>query len=271
MDIYEAINCKGWTKSFVMDELQPEMEGKIINYTKYLRGIDPDKKDNFAILRNKDIQRRHRELFSNKAPYYMVIYLDDLQKQLINAGYLMGQLALYLMTKEIGCSILGVEKIRKTEDVDFTKNAIVYSKDDNKEVGPWIAIMAFGKPEHRLRQYSKAANRLIVDKKCIYKSNTEANIGAILAASAHVPSRLFLSPYRYVISDSRVHVYTKNEAMMTSFQRSAVYLECGVMLAYLGLKAEELWMTMNIKQVQRLAEKELAHFQYLISLVFENQ
>ena len=59
--------------------------------------------------------------------------------------------------------------------------------------------------------------------------------------------------------------------MMTSFQRSAVLLECGITLAYLGMKAEELWMTMNIKQVQRLAEKELAHFQYLVSLVFENQ
>ncbi len=271
MDFYEAINCKGWTKSFVMDELQPDMEEKIINYSKYLRGFIPEKKDRFAIIRYKDIKRSHSDWFIDKAPYYMIIYLDDLQKQLMNAGYLMGQLALYLMTKEIGSCILGVKKIKKVEDREFPKTAMVLSTDENEESGEWMAIMAFGKPQHRLRQYSKAVNKLLVERKCIYKSNTDANIGAILLASAHVPSRLIFSPFRYVISDNRVHVYTKNDAMMTSFQRSAVWLECGIMLAYLGMKAEELWKSMNIKQVQRLAEKELNHFQYIISLFFENQ
>ena len=271
MDFYEAINCKGWTKSFVMDELQPDMEGKIINYTKYLRGIDPEKKDSFAIVRHKDIKRRQRELFSGRAPYYLIVYLEDLQKQLMNAGYLMGQMALYLMTKEIGCCLLGVEKVKKDDYSEIRKNAMLCSENEQDESTSWIAIMAFGKSEHRLRQFPKAVNKLFLEKRCIYKSNTVANIGTILTASAHVPSKLFLSPFRYVISDNRVHVYTKNEAMMTSFQRSAVYLECGIMLAYLGLKAEELWMSMNIKLVQRLAEKELAHFQYLVSLIFENQ
>ena len=119
MDFYEAINCKGWTKSFVMDELQPDMETKIINYTKYLRGFDPEKKDSFSIVRYKDIKRRHREFFSNKAPYYLIVYLDDLQKQLMNAGYLMGQMALYLMTKDLGSCLLGVEKVKKEEDCEF--------------------------------------------------------------------------------------------------------------------------------------------------------
>lgn len=271
MDFYEAINCKGWTKSFVMDELQPDLEGKIINYTKYLRGIEPDRKANYVILRYKDMKRRHRELFSNKAPYFLVIYLDDLQKQLMNAGYLMGQMALYLMTKEIGSCILGVEKIRKAEDVDLLKNAVVLFRNGSAEPGTWMAIMAFGKPERRLRLFPKAVSKLFVEKKCIYKGSSDPNISTILNATAHVPSKLFLSPFRYVISENRVHVYVKNEAMMTSFQRNVVLQECGIMLAYLGMKAEELWMTMNIKQVQRLSEKELNHFQYLVSLVFESQ
>ncbi len=271
MDFYEAIYCKGWTKSFLMDELQPDMEGKIINYTKYFRGMNPEQKDNFAIIRYKDMKRKHRELFSCKAPYYLIIYMNDLQKQLMNAGYLMGQLALYLMTKEIGSCILGVEKIKKLGDSNALDQAVILSQVDNKENVGWMAIMAFGKPEHRLRLYPKSVNKLFVEKKCIYKSNTESNIGVILSASAHVPSKLFFSPFRYVVSDNRVHIYSKNEAMMTSYQRSLVILECGILLAYLGMKAEELWMTMNIKQVQRLAEKELAHFQYLVSLVFENQ
>lgn len=271
MDFYEAINCKGWTKSFIMDELQPDMEGKIINYTKHLRGMDLDRKDHFSIVRYKDMKRRHRELFSNKAPYYLIIYLNDLQKQLMNAGYLMGQLALYLMTKEIGSCVLGVEKIKKSEETELDNKAIVTSLVEEVESPSFMAVMAFGKPERRLRQYSKAVNKLLVEKKCIYKSNTEPNISTILTASAHVPSKLFSSPFRYVISDNRVHIYIKHEAMLAGFQRTAVYMECGITIAYLGMKAEELWMGMTIKQVQRLAEKELNHFTYMISLVFENQ
>lgn len=271
MDFYEAINCKGWTKSFVMDELQPDIEGKIINYTKYLRGMDLDRKDCFSIVRYKDLKRRHREKFFNKAPYYLIIYLQDIERQLMNAGYLMGQMALYLMTKEIGSCVLGVEKIKKGEDIELMDKAMVTSHMEEEELPGFMAIMAFGKPERRLRQYSKAVNKLLVEKKCIYKSNTEPNISTILTASAHVPSKLFSNPFRYVISDNRVHIYVKREAMMTSFQRTAVYMECGILLAYLGMKAEELWMSMTIKQVQRLAEKELNHFTYMISLVFDNQ
>ncbi len=271
MDYYEAINCKGWTKSFVMEELQPDMEGKIINYTKYLRGINPDQGDSFAIVRFKDMRRRYRELFASKAPYYMVIYLDDLQGQLINAGYLMGQMALYLMTKDIGSCVIGVERVKGTDHTDLFQNALVVSQNEQQYVGTYMAIMAFGRPEHHMKQFSKAGKKLLVEKKCIYKSNTEPNIGPILSAIAHAPSRLFLSPYRYVISDNRVHIYTKNDVLLANFQRMYVYLECGIQLAYLGVKAEELWMSMNVKQVQRLAEKELNHFQYLVSLTFENQ
>lgn len=271
MEYYDTINYRGWVKGFQMQQLDNAAESKIHNYLKYLKGFQEQEKERFEIIRYEEIKKAHLGLFTTKAPYYFVVYLTDLETQLLNAGYLMGQFSLYLMTKEIGSCLVGLEEVKK-----YVSSSVVVRSDSIDENMPfeertWVAIMAFGSPEHKFRQVSKKFHQIISDKKCIYKSDIDARIQSIISAGVHAPSKMLIRPYRFVIKGLKVHLFVKNESMMTASQRMCVYLDCGIMLAYLGLKAEEQWMTMIVRRVAKHMEIEQKKYKYIVSLSFEDQ
>lgn len=278
VEFYEAMNYRGWVKSFLMEDLDPGLESKIKHYVKYLKGLHPDEMDCVEIIHHKQIKKKHMGIFSEKAPYYFVVYMKDLEDGLMNAGYLMGQLALYLTTKELGSYVTGIEKATKYLDGQVYDSFEVLSQEENSSLvkkeeleETWMCIMAFGKPERKIRQMSKTIDKFVLDKKCVYKTQVSTNIQMILNAAVYAPTKMLVRPYRFVIHDQRVHLYAKNEALMTSYQRVTFYLDCGIMLAYLGVKAEELWMTMSVTQLNRLLEREQKHYHYISSLIFEDQ
>ncbi|MDO5294596.1 MAG: nitroreductase family protein [bacterium] len=271
MEYYDAINYRGWVKTFNEEKLDSGVESKIQNYIKHLKGFQEDGEEKFEIIRSEEIKKAHLGLFTTKAPYYFVVYIKDLETQLLNAGYLMGQLALYLMTKEVGSCLVGLETVKRY----VTQNETAYSmlEQDNAEFPEktWVAIMAFGKPEHKLRQAGKRLRRLLSDKKCICVTEIDPRVQSILTVGIQAPSKMLVSPYRFVVKGTKAHILAKAESMMTSSQRMCVYLDCGIMLAYLGLKAEEQWMTMVVKKMERFSEKKHNNYKYLVSLSFEDQ
>lgn len=270
MDFYEALNYRGWVKSFLMDDLDPNLISKIKHYVKCLKGIHSEYKNRFEIVHHSEIKKKHNSLFSERAPYYFIIYMNDLEKELMNAGYLCGQLALYLTSKELGSYVTGIEKSSKYREGDLVA-ASIRAKESKGEGELWMCIMAFGKPERKLRQIGKHIDKFVFDKKCVYKTEISTNIQTILNSAVYAPSKMRMRPYRFVIYDNRVHVFVKNEAMMTSYQRVTFYLDCGIMLSYLGLKAEEIWMSMMITQMSKLKEREQKNYQYITTLLFEDQ
>lgn len=270
MEFYDAMNYRGWVKSFSMDGLDTRLEGMIINYVKYLKGLNEEFTDRFEIVRRSDVNKSMIGTFSTKAPYYFIIYINDLEKELLNAGYLMGQLALYLTTKELGSLLIGVEKVKTKAQVPTMLQSSTVDHEAMEEE-TWMAIMAFGKPERKLRPTPKKLPEYILDKKCIYKSPIDQRVQAIINTAVYAPTKMRIRPYRFLVNELKVHVYGKHEALMTTYQRVTFYLDCGIMLAYLGLKAEEQWMTMVVKQAPKLMQREQKHYRYIISLQFEDQ
>lgn len=271
MEYYDAINYRGWVKSFHMEEVGENIEGKINHYVKYLRGFRESLGNKFEIVRYDNTSRVHMGLFTTKAPYYFLVYITDLEEQLLNAGYMMGQLSLYLMTKGIGSCLVGLEQVktRVSGEVLYASKAL----QENAELPDktWVAIMGFGMPEQKLKECKKRLYERISDKHCIYKSEVNPRIQAVINVGVHAPSKMLIRPYRYVINKNQALIYAKGESMMTGAQRMCVYLDCGIMLAYFGLKAEEQWMTMLVKRSEKRVQKEWKGFKYLVSLSFEDQ
>ena len=271
MEYYDTINYRGWVKSFNMKQLERAAENKLHNYLKHLKGFLEHEKERFEVIRYEDIKKAHLGLFTTKAPYYFVVYITDLEVQLLNAGYLMGQFSLYLMTKEIGSCLVGLEEVKKYVSSNVMVRSDTIDESKPLEQRTWVAIMAFGNPEHKFRQKRKKLGEIISDKKCIYKSEMDPRVQAIISAGVHAPSKMMIRPYRFVVKGLRAHLLVKVESMMTASQRMCVYLDCGIMLASLSLKAEEQWMTMEIRRNEKHVETQQKKYKYIVSLSFEDQ
>lgn len=271
MEYYDTINYRGWVKSFHMEDVSGNLEEKINHYVKYLRGFRETLGDKFEIVRYDSISRGHMGLFTTKAPYYFLVYITDLEEQLLNAGYMMGELSLYLMTKEIGSCLVGLEQVKKrvSGEVVYATSALEQMTEFPDKT--WVAIMGFGMPEHKIKESRKKLFEKISDKRCIYRSDVDARVKSIINVGVHAPSKLLIRPYRYVINKNQVLIYAKGESMMAAAQRVCVFLDCGIMLAYFGLKAEEQWMTMLVKRSEKRVGKEWKGFKYLVSLSFQDQ
>lgn len=271
MEYYDAINYRGWVKSFHMEDVSDAIEDKIKHYVNYLRGFSKSLGNCFEIVRTDGAARRHTGLFSTKAPYYFLIYITDLEEQLLNAGYMMGQLSLYLLTKEIGSCLIGLEKVneRVQGDVVYASKSLQQTKVFSEPT--WVVVMGFGMPEQKIKQTKKKLHQKISDKNCTYRSEVDPRVQSIINVGVHAPSRMLVRPYRYVINKNQAFIFAKGESMMTSAQRMCVHLDCGIMLAYLGLKAEELWMTMLVKRSEKRIQKEWKGMKYLVSISFQDQ
>ncbi|MDO5520462.1 MAG: nitroreductase family protein [bacterium] len=271
MEYYDTINYRGWVKTFKEEKLDSAIEGKVQNYIKHLKGFQENSEEKFEIIRSEEIKKSHLGLFTTKAPYYFVVYIKDLETQLLNAGYLMGQLALYLMTKDLGSCLVGLETVQRYVSQNESVSSLLKQENEEFTEKTWVAIMAFGKPDHKLRQSGKRLSKLLSDKKCICVTEIDPRVQTILTVGVHAPSKMLVRPYRFVVKGTKAHILAKAESMMTGSQRMCVYLDCGIMLAYLGLKAEEQWMTMIAKKSTKYAEKKQKNYKYLLSLSFEDQ
>ena len=184
---------------------------------------------------------------------------------------MMGQLSLYLLTKEIGSCLIGLEKVneRVQGDVVYASKSLQQTKVFSEPT--WVVVMGFGMPEQKIKQTKKKLHQKISDKNCTYRSEVDPRVQSIINVGVHAPSRMLVRPYRYVINKNQAFIFAKGESMMTSAQRMCVHLDCGIMLAYLGLKAEELWMTMLVKRSEKRIQKEWKGMKYLVSISFQDQ
>ncbi len=252
MELYDAIKYKGLAKSFNMELLEERLLDNIRLYVKNMSGLDGTKNDLCEILTYEEMKQKNTMNFDVKAPYYFIASIHDVQDGMINAGYLLGQFLLYLTSKEISTNILGVEKI-KSEDTYYT------------------AILAFGRTTTRMKYRAKAVRNLRSEKYYVYRQEARPEIKQVIRAGGYAPTGLIFQPYRFVLSSSHFHVIGKREAIMTKHQKMMCYFELGMMLSYMQLRAEEMWMDLTLqKRSVELGKNEKNYF-YMITAQLKSQ
>ena len=226
MTLYEAIFRRKSVRKYKDTEIDSRLLEKIEQYGEDAVGIRPEIRTKWKILKGSD--KRLAGLFLVKAPYYVVLYSEICEDYRKNAGCLMEQLVLYLHTKGIGSCYQGGARVKH---------------EDEKELEP-VMIMAFGYPAEPLERDREAFKRMELNRFVKVHGNFGKVQRKLLEAARVAPSAMNLQPWRFVVTDGRIHMFVKKPGKIG-------YRKSHFLVIYMTAKLPE-FCSQHIGQYRRL-------------------
>ena len=254
MNLYEAIFVRKSVRSYTGEALSPQLLDKVKAHYRELTGLFGGIETEISVLDNRRGQQRILSLFSVKAPYYLVFYSEEAPRYLMNMGYLMEQMVLYMCSLGIGTCFIGSNKIKKE----------LQEKDGRKMVG----IVAFGKSKGSHVRKQAEAKRLSIDQLCIFKEVPRQWMRQLLESARLAPSAMNDQPWRFVVYDNRIHIFSKKHK--AEQLRKWDEVNFGIMFANLMTAAEEMWLEVDLIRLEDISQKNFPNSQYVLSAILKS-
>ena len=251
MKVYEAIFVRKSVRSYTMDALNTQIFEGIRTYYEEIRDLFGGIATELEVLDNRQGQYKRLSTFAVKAPYYLALYSEEKDRAQMNAGYLMEQLVLYLCSKGIGTCFVGSMLVKRSQQ----------RRGDKK----LMALVAFGKSKGSPTRKPIEAKRLDLKELCVYKEVPRQWMKQLLEAARLAPSSMNSQPWRFVVYDSRIHIFSKKRSM----ERLGKWdeLNFGIMFAHMMVVAEELWLDVDLIRLEEISQKNFPNNQYVLSAI----
>lgn len=235
--------------------MKPIEDPVLTGFQKYQRdmlGLFPDIPYKIEISCGLEEKKQRKGLFTLKAPYYISFLTTGSKEALLNAGYIMEELSLYLTTRGIGTCYQGMAKIvKEQEELQET------------------LVMAAGYPKKYLYREASEANRLPLSKICVFKEEPSREILTILKAASLAPSAMNGQPWRFVVYSNRVHVFMQKENKVLPLVQKMHMIDIGIMLNHMMIAAEELWVEAELKESDNISSQSFKNNSYVTSLIIK--
>ena len=255
MNLYEALFLRKSTRKYIWEPVQPELLAKIGTFYEEVPSLFPGIRTEIGIMDNTDRKHGPQGLFGIAAPYYLALYSEKKDKYEMNAGCICEQISLYMHTLGLGSCFLGSAKLPR--------------KKRNRDGLEFVIMMAFGKPEGSLSRRSVDAKRLPMSKLCASKEEPKRVIRELLEAARLAPSAMNTQPWRFVVTDGRIHFFAKKQpvAIMSRWDE----FNFGVLFSHILIAAEELWLDVDLIRLEDISQKEFKKSQYVLSAVVRSE
>ena len=254
MNLYEAIFARKSVRSYTDEPVSETMLDRIRQY--YTEQVSPfeSMETDFTIIDAKKSPQPLLRLLSVRAPYYMVFYSEEGPRYLMNAGYRMEQMNLFLCSIGLGACFVGSSRIRKD----------LQQKGNLQMVG----ILAFGWPKEKLVRKHGEAKRLSLEELCVFKEQPRQWMKQLLEAARLAPSYMNQQPWRFVVFDNRIHIFSKRHQLEQMKKWEEVNF--GTMFANMMTAAEELWLDIDLIKLENISQKNFPNNQYILSAVLKS-
>lgn len=252
MNMFESIFSRKSIRHFLSEEIEWDVLADILSFADNLPMLIEGIAVEFKLINNTKKDQNYTGLFSLKAPYYLSISSETKEDYLINSGYLMQQLNLFLSSKGLGTCFLGIAKPKKSN--------IAIMKYD------YVITLAFGKTAESPYRDSSAANRLPEKDVVVYKEDVSSEIKQMITAARLAPSSMNSQPWRFVVYQNRIHVFCKKNVLLTVALGHTKMVDMGIMLANLLLAAEELWVDVSLTKSDVIKHKQLKNNDYILTI-----
>lgn len=250
MNLYEGIFYRRSVRSFLMEPIEVKLIENILNFAKHLQMLSPEQKVSYKIVNN--LEGRHglvENMAGGKAPYYLLLYAKKTEDYLLNAGFLLEQIVLYMTTKGLGTCYLGMKKFQSTDELE-----------------PVIAV-AFGKPKKDIYEEDRKLVRKEMEELCCFKTSVSEEIKEIARAGRLAPSSMNSQPWRFVVYDKRIHLFCRKEKLIPNTVKRLHAIDMGIALAHLTVAAEEFWYSPEIKKLPNISEQKFKQHEYVITML----
>lgn len=257
MNLYEAMFVRKSVRDYKMEALEEKTLSQITAFLSQLKPYRSSIDYKITIVDNTKEEGKLKGLFHVKAPYYLVLTSELKQDYLINAGYLLHQMSLYLTARDIGSCYQGG----------------VHLKDDLKEQLPfeYVIALAFGRAKKSNYRPSNKAKRLSEDRLVVYKEEVDENVKNIMKAAILSPSSLNNQPWRFVVYHNRIHLFCKKSHLFHQILSDNKLIDMGVVLANITQAADELWMESTFVTSEAFSKKELKNTEYITTIMLSEK
>ena len=160
MDLYEAIFCRKSVRNYRKSPVSQETQDEILHYFYEIPEVFGEINTAAAVCDNADGSVRMHLPGEVNAPYYLVFYSEKCVNDLMNIGYLIQQMSLFLCTRGFGaCNVTNLQ-LRK----DLQKKGTLQA----------MGMLAFGVPAGPLTHKENEFNRLPLEKLCSYQEKRKS-------------------------------------------------------------------------------------------------
>lgn len=255
MNMYDAIFMRKSIRNYCMDEIGQKVLDQILNFANHIPLLSKDIKVEFKIINNVKANTHLAGAFSIKAPYYFLIASEGKEDYLLNAGYILEQVSLYLTAKGLGSCFVNTKRPRRSNAVDLQYE--------------YVTMLAFGNTDECLIRESNKIKRLDESEFCIFKEEVNDDIKLLLKAARLSPSLMNSQPWRFVVYENRIHIFCKKNILLTKEFNQSKEIDIGIILSHLLIAAEELWLETTVKKLDNITNKLFKNNEYVVSLLIK--
>ncbi len=252
MNLYEAIFVRKTIGKYKIEPLEQALLDGIINFAESIPPLFEGITVEYRLMGRSEIKKNFRGVLTYKAPYYLVLYAENISDYQINGGYLMQQVSLYMTAKGLGSCFMGILKPKKVK-TEGTKLE-------------YVIALAFGKAVNEVYRSSDKAKRLPLNDIAIFKSEVSRNIKTMIQAARLAPSSMNSQPWRLVVYDNRIHVFCKKNVFLTGILNEVKLIDIGICLAHLLVTADELWVDVKLIHQDNISNIAFKKNDYVISI-----
>lgn len=218
-ELYPLIFKRKSVRKFVKEPLEASVLEDVKEQITKLEPLFQDIKTEVVVLGEKEIGG----IFSIKAPHYLAIYSQEKEGHLLNAGYLLQQLDLYLSKQEIGTVWLGLGKPQENLKA--------------KDALPYVMTLAFGKANETVHRSSISEFKRKAAAEISSVSGQEKLVEAVRLA----PSSTNNQPWYLKGSEEEMSVYCKKMSMVKNtffpLGKKLISIDMGIALCHLKIAA----------------------------------
>lgn len=234
MTLYEAVYTRKSIRNFRKDKVETSILEGMIQFYHEMEPLFPGIETSIELIDtqgSKKAKSRLGGIINVVAPYYLVIYTEDKERADMNAGYIMQQISLYLFSKGVGSCFQGMGHLKG---------------EMPKEGMRCVILMAIGYPKVDMMRNQEDAKRESMEDLCAVKEPPRRFVKEFLEVARLAPSAFNSQPWRFVVYENRVHVFSKQTVAHRRLLGKYNEFDFGIMLANIMIAAEQLWVDVDL-------------------------
>ena len=254
LDYYDWIFKRKSVKRYDLTPLDENTLEEISNKMKGLKHMYDNIKTEVKILPLDQVEAKKKK---KQAPHYLAIFSEPKENYLVNAGYMLQEMDLFLSGNDIGSCWLGSprpnEDVLKNSDLEF------------------VIVMAFGnpqKPEELHRSGSSDFKRKPLDEISMVKGWAE-----VLEAARLAPSSGNSQPWFFTGGKNIIHAYGAKPYAVKEHKAAKVKkyntISMGIGLYHLQVALEHFGKKAEIISDENAKMNAPENYEYVVSLKVE--
>ena len=217
--LYDVMFKRRSIRKFKNEPLEEAQLTSISSFMKELKPMRDGIKTELYILKKEDIKSR----LAVKAPCFIAIYSEDKEDYLVNAGFMLQQLDLYLASIGLGSCWQGLAKPKKNSE---------------RGVGlRYVIMLAFGRSSEPINMDMNACPK----RRPIEDISNAKGMDEIIEPARIAPSAMNTQPWYFTGENGRVDVYCKTSLMHGNMDKVSV----GIAICHMYIAAEHFGRTVH--------------------------